>query len=45
MDEPDFEKKGFECGAADYITKPFVKSVFLARIKNRINASCKKKYY
>ncbi len=37
-DEPDFEIKGFEYGAADYITKPFVKSVFLARIKNRITA-------
>ena len=37
-DEPDFEIKGFEYGAADYITKPFVKSVFLARVKNRITA-------
>ena len=36
MDSPDFEIKGWEYGAADYITKPFVKSVFLARIKNRI---------
>ena len=36
MDGPDFEIKGWEYGAADYITKPFVKSVFLARIKNRI---------
>ncbi len=39
MDEPDFEIKGFEYGAADYITKPFVKSVFLARVKNRISVS------
>ncbi len=37
MDTPDFEIKGWEYGAADYITKPFIKSVFLARIKNRIN--------
>ena len=36
MDDPDFEIKGWEYGAADYITKPFIKSVFLARIKNRI---------
>ncbi|MCR5323454.1 MAG: response regulator [Lachnospiraceae bacterium] len=36
MDGADFEIKGWECGAADYITKPFIKSVFLARIKNRI---------
>ncbi|MBP5332480.1 MAG: DNA-binding response regulator [Lachnospiraceae bacterium] len=36
MDDPVFEIKGWECGAVDYITKPFIKSVFLARIKNRI---------
>lgn len=36
LDSPDFEIKGWEYGAADYITKPFIKSVFLARIKNRI---------
>lgn len=38
MDGPDFEIKGWEYGAADYITKPFIKSVFLARIKNRISS-------
>ena len=43
MDEPDYEIKGFEYGAADYITKPFVKSVFLARIKNRILSPFNKK--
>lgn len=37
MDDPDFEIRGLEYGAADYITKPFIKSVFLARIKNRID--------
>ena len=37
MDDPDFQIKGWEYGAADYITKPFIKSVFLARIKNRIS--------
>lgn len=37
MDTPDFEIKGWEYGASDYITKPFIKSVFLARIKNRIS--------
>ena len=36
MEGPDFEIKGWEYGAADYITKPFIKSIFLARIKNRI---------
>lgn len=43
MDEPDFEIKGLEYGAADYITKPFVKSVFLARVKNRIAVTESKK--
>jgi putative two-component system response regulator len=42
-DEPDFEIKGFEYGATDYITKPFVKSVFLARVKNRITAPSRQK--
>jgi putative two-component system response regulator len=42
-DEPDFEIKGFEYCAADYITKPFVKSVFLARVKNRITAPSRQK--
>ena len=37
MEAPDFQIKGLEYGAADYITKPFIKSVFLARIKNRIS--------
>ncbi len=45
MDGPDFEIKGWEYGAADYITKPFIKSVFLARIKNRITVlSSESKY-
>ncbi|MBR4777648.1 MAG: DNA-binding response regulator [Lachnospiraceae bacterium] len=47
LDSPDFEIKGWEYGAADYITKPFIKSVFLARIKNRIvvpAASASSKY-
>ena len=43
MDDPDFEIKGFEYGAADYITKPFVKSVFLARVKNRISLAGRNK--
>lgn len=43
MDDPDFEIKGFEYGVADYITKPFVKSVFLARIKNRISSPLREK--
>lgn len=36
MDSPDFEIKGLECGAVDYITKPFVKEVLLARIRKQI---------
>lgn len=39
MDDPDFEIKGLEMGAADYITKPFVKSVLLARVNNRIQVA------
>ena len=45
MDAPDFQIKGWEYGAADYITKPFIKSVFLARIKNRINTPVKTQMY
>lgn len=41
MDGSEFEIKGWEYGAADYITKPFIKSVFLARIKNRIAVPAK----
>ena len=36
MDAPDFEIKGLEMGAADYITKPFIKEVFLARINSKL---------
>ncbi len=42
MDGSEFEIKGWEYGAADYITKPFIKSVFLARIKNRLTTSMEK---
>ncbi|MCR5784965.1 MAG: DNA-binding response regulator [Eubacterium sp.] len=45
LDGPDFEIKGLEYGAVDYITKPFVKSVFLARIKNRINVLASSSLY
>lgn len=38
MDAPDFEIKGLEMGAADYITKPFVKNVLLARVNSRVKA-------
>ena len=41
MDAPDFEIKGLEMGAADYITKPFIKNVLLARISSRLKAACK----
>lgn len=36
MDAPDFEIKGLKMGAADYVTKPFIKEVFLARLGSRI---------
>jgi len=45
MDGEDFQVKGWEYGAADYITKPFVKSIFLARIKNRLNVSVRTSDY
>ncbi len=35
-DEVEDETRGFECGAADYITKPFVGAVVLARVKSQI---------
>ena len=38
MKSDDFQIKGWEYGAVDYITKPFIKSIFLARIKNMISA-------
>lgn len=41
----DFQIKGWEYGAVDYITKPFIKSIFLARIKNRISAPILKEKY
>lgn len=36
MDAPDFEIKGLELGASDYISKPFVNVVLLARIKRAL---------
>lgn len=36
IDAPDFEIRGLEIGAADYIVKPFIKSVLLARIKGQL---------
>ena len=35
MDAPDFEIKGLEMGAADYISKPFIKDVLIARVRNQ----------
>lgn len=36
MDMPEYEIKGLEMGAADYVTKPFVKDVLLARVKRQM---------
>lgn len=43
MNAPDFEIKGLEMGAADYIVKPFVKVVLLARIKRELEKNRKTK--
>lgn len=39
MDAPDFEIKGLEMGAADYIVKPFIRDVLIARINSQIRKS------
>jgi DNA-binding NarL/FixJ family response regulator len=36
MTEADYELRGLTLGAVDYIAKPFVKELFLARIKNHL---------
>jgi DNA-binding response OmpR family regulator len=36
MTDADYELRGLTMGAVDYITKPFVKELFLARIKNHL---------
>ena len=41
MDALDFEIKGLKMGAADYVTKPFIKEVFLARLGSRIKPEIK----
>ena len=35
LSQEGYEEKGLECGAVDYITKPFRKAVVLARIKTQ----------
>lgn len=37
IDSMESELKGLQLGAVDYITKPFVKDILLARIKNHLN--------
>ena len=36
MDAPDFEIKGLELGASDYIVKPFIKDILIARINSQL---------
>ena len=36
MDDEDYEEKGLEYGAIDYITKPIKPAIVLARIKNHL---------
>jgi len=37
LDDEDAEMKGFELGAADYITKPFNPSIVKIRVNNQLN--------
>lgn len=39
MDSPDFEIRGLEIGASDYIVKPFFKNVLIARIKGQLRGA------
>lgn len=39
LTDPEYELKGLTSGAVDYITKPFVKEILLARLKLHIAAS------
>ena len=43
LTETEYELKGLTAGAVDYITKPFVKEILLARLKIHFNASAKQK--
>ncbi|HPT82534.1 MAG TPA: response regulator [Limnochordia bacterium] len=41
LTETEYELKGLTSGAVDYITKPFVKEILLARVKVHLNVSKK----
>lgn len=45
LSETEFELKGLTLGAVDYITKPFVKEILLARLKIHIETSKKSRDY
>jgi putative two-component system response regulator len=38
LNEADQQQRGFDCGAADYISKPFVPQIVLARVGTQIEA-------
>lgn len=42
---PEIKLKGIECGADDYITKPFEKEILLARVRNILKARASLKKY
>lgn len=39
----DIIRQGFECGCCDYVTKPFIREEYLARVKNHLEISRKTK--
>jgi len=42
LDSNEYQNKGFQLGAADYITKPFVESVVKMKVRNILEMSARK---